>query len=83
MTMAEGAILERLSGPFGRLTPEEFLRHYGGDTEASDARHFRYVQFSDVPRRLAQGWMMEGELYAPHNHYSVLMAWPCSCPVPK
>jgi hypothetical protein len=42
-------------------------------------RTFRYVIWPDVPRRLALGWFIAGDLGAPHGRYSVLMERICEC----
>lgn len=40
---------------------------------------FRYVAWPDVERRLKQGYALDTDLGPPHNNYSVLMVWLCSC----
>ncbi len=44
---------------------------------------FRYVTFDRVPAMLALGWLVDGELHAPHCFYACLMAWICDCPAPE
>ncbi len=44
---------------------------------------FRYVPFDRVPAMLALGWLVEGELHAPHGLWSCLMVWLCDCQVPE
>jgi hypothetical protein len=42
-------------------------------------RIFRYVVWSDVPRRLALGWVFAADLGASHGRYAVLMERICAC----
>ncbi len=35
-------------------------------------KHFRYVRFADVPRYLAQGWMVDGTCPGHHGEWSCL-----------
>ena len=42
-------------------------------------RLFRYVVWSDVERRLREGWFLSSDLGPSHGCYSVLMEFLCCC----
>jgi hypothetical protein len=47
------------------------------------ARALKFVRFDRIEDHFRQGWMIlipKSPMH--HHHYSVEMAWLCSCPVP-